>query len=442
LIRTIIERRRHDETAEDAEDGEGFEKMKNGWKQMTIAEAAEVLMGQSPSSNFYNTGGDGLPFFQGKADFGLLYPLPSKWCTQPLRKAVRHDILVSVRAPVGDVNLSSSECCIGRGLAALSCKKHTNPFFLFYLLLLSREEIEKHGTGTTFKSINKKVLESFEVSLPPLPEQKKIAAVLLKIQQAIRMQEKIIQSLRDLKKSTMHHLFTHGLRGEKTKMTEIGEIPESWEMVQLGELCQEGSSGAIQTGPFGSQLHASDYQATGVPVVNPTHMLNNEVIHEGIPRVNEENAKRLVRHALEVGDILFARRGEIGRHALINKEEAGWLCGTGCFLVRIRSSRVENDFISWCLYTSQSQEWLLAHAAGSIMPNLNNRILRACPVAFPKLAEQRRITETLNRIGGKLSLHKSKKSGLQDVFKTTLNKLMTGEIRVGNLDIDVSEVEV
>jgi len=365
----------------------------------------------------------------------------------PRLKAKTHEPLSVVFPKVGGALLTNKKRMLSRpslvdnNIMVVQSLDFTvcNPHFL--LMLFESINLRELSNPGPLPSINATRVYDWPVSLPPLPEQKKIAAVLLKIQQAIEMQVKIIQVLHELKKSTMQHLFTHGLRGEKTKMTEIGEIPESWEEATLGELCKEGNGGAIQTGPFGSQLHAADYEPTGVPVVNPTHMLDNKVIHEGIPRVNEETAKRLVRHVLEVGDILFARRGEIGRHALINKEEAGWLCGTGCFLVRISSSRVENDFISWSLYTSQNQEWLLAHAAGSIMPNLNNRILRACPVAFPKLAEQRRITEMLSRIVGKLSFHESKKSALQDLFKTTLNKLMTGEIRVGDLDIDVREVE-
>ena len=416
--------------------------MKKGWKETVLSLAADPVMGQSPPSSSYNDTGDGLPFLQGKADFGALYPTPSKWCTMPLRKAKHHDILMSVRAPVGNVNMSPGDCCIGRGLAVLSCKFNTNPFFLFFFLLSNKGEIESQSTGTTFQSINKKVLEQLAIPLPPLPEQKKIAAVLLKIQQAIEIQEKIIQSLHDLKKSTMKHLFTHGLRGEKTKMTEIGEIPWSWRESKLGSLCKS-NNGCIQTGPFGSQLHVSDYQLLGVPVVNPTHMFENRIIHDRIPYVSEANANRLSRHILETGDILFARRGEIGRHALVAEYESAWLCGTGCFLIRIRDSRVSAAFISWLLYSKSSQDWLKAHAAGAIMPNLNNKILQTCPVTFPKTrTEQSEIVNCLVGLVQKLDFHEAKKSAFQDLFKATLNKLMTGAISTKDLHINTAEVSV
>ena len=334
---------------------------------------------------------------------------------------------------------ASTELIPFRGRAGLS-----NKYFLFFFFLdtTTRRLIAQKMEGATGRQrIPISVLKDWPISLPPLPEQKKIAAVLLKLQQAIETQEKIIQSLRDLKASTMQHLFTHGLHGEKTKQTEIGPIPESWEVSTLGDLC--GTNGScIQTGPFGSQLHAADYQDTGVPVVNPTHMLDNAIIHEGIPCISQANADRLGRHRLKQGDILFARRGEIGRHALVTESEIGWLCGTGCFLVRVRNNLILDSFLSWFLYSQQSQNWLAAHAAGAIMPNLNNTILKACPIAFPSTkAEQKHIVETLSGIDTKAFHHQSKKSALQDLFKTTLNKLMTGDIRVTDLDIDTKEVE-
>ena len=314
-----------------------------------------------------------------------------------------------------------------------------NPYFL--LMLFESINLRDLSNPGPLPSINAARVYEHALLLPPLPEQKKIAAVLLKIQRAIETQDKIINSLRDLKKSTMQHLFTHGLRGEKTKRTKIGEIPESWDESTLGELCH-AEGGRIQTGPFGSQLHASDYQGSGIPVVNPTHMLENKIIHKGIPRVSVANADRLSRHILRAGDILFARRGEIGRHALVTEDEAGWLCGTGCFLVRVRDPRVLDSFISWGLYAQQSQDWLIAHATGAIMPNLNNKILQVSPVVYPNvLEEQKQIVEALDELEQKIEHHQSKQAALKDLFKTTLNKLMTGDIRVADLDIDVKEVE-
>src|SRR5207248_2311168 len=108
------------------------------------------------------------------------------------------------------------------------------------------------------------------------------------------------------------------------KESSVGRVPVSWELSDLGTLCSAGT-GRIQTGPFGSQLHAHEYELNGVAIVNPTHLEGNRINHERVPRVSVHTVARLRRHVLEAGDILFARRGEIGRLGLVGTAETGWL---------------------------------------------------------------------------------------------------------------------
>ena len=276
-------------------------------------------------------------------------------------------------------------------------------------------------------------LRKFQLSLPPLPEQKKVAHVLSTVQRAIEAQERIIQTTTELKKTLMHKLFTEGTRGEPQKQTEIGPIPESWEAITLGELCGK-PNGALQTGPFGSQLHKSDYQETGVAVVNPTHLAGNRINHEEVPRVSERVATRLNRHRLQELDILFARRGEIGRHGLVTKTEKGWLCGTGCFLVRASMPFIDNRFLSYYFSTEPLIKWLYSHAAGAIMPNLNNTVLKRLPVYYPKISVQREIVETFEQIDGKAETAEQKTNLLKSLFRTLLHELMTAKTRVHGLE--------
>jgi type I restriction enzyme, S subunit len=295
--------------------------------------------------------------------------------------------------------------------------------------------------GSSLKGgVNGSILSQLRVICPSLSEQRKIAAVLVKIQRAVEVQDAILANVRELKKSMMNRLFTHGLWDEKLKQTEIGKMPVSWEIVKLGDLAKE-NGGAIQTGPFGSQLHAYDYIKDGIPVVNPTHMAENRINHDELPSVSVETATRLSRHAVKTGDILFARRGEIGRHGFVTNSENGWLCGTGCFLVRINSKRADNQYLSYLFDTEYYTKWLVAHAAGVIMPNLNNSVLEKIPVKVPRIEEQQEIVRCFRFVNEKIAVHESKKAALQDLFKTTLNQLMTGAVRVADLDIDTSEVE-
>lgn len=150
----------------------------SGWRWVLLGEVCEIIAGQSPPGSTYRTSPEGLPFFQGKADFGKTNPVARVWCVEPTKIARSGDILISVRAPVGPTNVADVECCIGRGLAAIRCGKNSDRDFILNALRHFEATLVKKGSGSTFEAINRDDLESFEIPLPPLSEQKRIAAVL------------------------------------------------------------------------------------------------------------------------------------------------------------------------------------------------------------------------------------------------------------------------
>ena len=148
-------------------------------RRVTLFEACDFTMGQSPSSDSYNSEGRGIPFYQGNADFGKRVPVARVWCDAPKKKAAAGDILLSVRAPIGAINVAIEECCIGRGLAALKPRAgRTVSEYLQHYLRYVKPDLERKGTGSTFKAIGKKALAELELPLPGLTEQKAIAEVL------------------------------------------------------------------------------------------------------------------------------------------------------------------------------------------------------------------------------------------------------------------------
>jgi len=165
---------------------EGPYKLPAGWRWVRLGEVCEIIMGQSPPSKTYNTEGKGLPFFQGKADFGDLYPTPRIWCSDPKKIARAGDILISVRAPVGPTNVASEDCCIGRGLAALRSTKNAEPFWVLFYIRSIENALGVMGSGSTFNAITKKELEALLIPLPPLEEQRRIVAYLQEVQEKIK----------------------------------------------------------------------------------------------------------------------------------------------------------------------------------------------------------------------------------------------------------------
>lgn len=186
-----------------------------GWEIIKITELVDVIMGQSPPSNTYNIEKKGLPFFQGKAEFTDLHPIVRKWCSKPNKISLPNDILLSVRAPVGAVNIANVECCIGRGLAAIQYKHCPN--FLFYFFKSVEKKLDEKGTGTTFRAISGETVRNILLPLPPLPEQQRIVT---KIEELFSELDKGIESLKTAQqqlKIYRQSLLKHAFSGKLTE---------------------------------------------------------------------------------------------------------------------------------------------------------------------------------------------------------------------------------
>lgn len=160
--------------AEDVERGEAWRDSPEA-PRVPLGELVHIVAGQSPPGSTYRSAPVGLPFFQGKADFGDRHPIARVWCTEPNKIAQPGDVLMSIRAPVGPTNVADTECCIGRGLAALRCGPTLDRDYLLWFLRCIESDIAKQGSGSTFHAINRDQLEALEIPLPPLAEQERIA---------------------------------------------------------------------------------------------------------------------------------------------------------------------------------------------------------------------------------------------------------------------------
>jgi len=189
----------------------------------------------------------------------------------------------------------------------------------------------------------------------------------------------------------------------------------------LRVLCEEGG-GDIQTGPFGSQLHASDYVKEGIPSIMPKNIGDNRVSTEDIAYITEEDAQRLARYRVRPGDIVYSRRGDVEKRALIREAEDGWLCGTGCLRVRPGEGGLDSVFLSHYLAHPAVRNWVVQHAIGATMPNLNTTILGDLPVVMYPQPTQKRIAHILGTLDDKIELNRRMNRTLeaiaQAIFKS------------------------
>lgn len=191
-------------------------------KYKALKDIATITMGQSPDSSSYNEEKNGIPFYQGNADFGELYPTTRVWCSKPKKIAKENDILISVRAPIGALNYATEECCIGRGLAAITIENDFERNYVFHFLKAQNKELNNKGTGSTFKAISKSILE--EIQVPVISkEQQEISMKLMDIiEQIIRQRKQELQRLDDLIKSRFIEMFGDPVTNSKGLVTKKG----------------------------------------------------------------------------------------------------------------------------------------------------------------------------------------------------------------------------
>ena len=180
-----------------------------GWKKVKLSDVSKIIMGQSPPSSSYNEKGIGMPFYQGNVDFGEKYPKIKKYTDKITKVANENTILMSVRAPVGELNITKIECCIGRGLCSIKINGELNLEYLFYYLKNIMISIKKVEKGSTFKSINRKEIENIEILLPPLELQNKFATKIETIQKLKFEIEKSLKETENLYNSLMQKFFSN-----------------------------------------------------------------------------------------------------------------------------------------------------------------------------------------------------------------------------------------
>jgi type I restriction enzyme S subunit len=394
-----------------------------GWDTAKLGERGifEVIMGQSPPSSTYNKENQGLPFLQGKMEFGEIFPSPLLYCSKPIKIAEKNDILISVRAPVGDVNISPLKLCIGRGLASIKCNPQKISYlFLFYFMKYKGKKFQNISSGSTFKAIRRNELDNFEILLPSPNEQKKIAEVLSTVDQAIEKAGEAIEKTQKLKRGLLQELLTKGIGHKEFKKTETGGIPKDWDVKKFKDI------GNLQYGYTASAIK----KAGGIRFIRITDIDDTGKIKwESVPicKIDKNNYEK---YRLRKGDILFARIGATtGKAALIDKEIEGVFAS---YLIRFVRNVKRLDLKYLYFFTQSNGYWLQVHKnrEGQLKKGINAKILGNFCIPLPSVPEQQKIAEVLCSIDERLESLWTRKQGLAKIKKGLMEELLTGRKRV------------
>jgi type I restriction enzyme, S subunit len=360
-------------------------------------------------------------------------------------------ILFTSRATVGVSRIAGIPVCTNQGFKTLTAAPDTDGKFLFYQVQRLRGAFERYAAGSTFPEINKR--DTARVLIPhpaDIRVQRKITAILSTIDTAIEQTEALIEKYQHIKAGLMHDLFTRGVlpngqlrppreqTPELYQETAIGWIPREWKLSRLETILRD-SGGHLQTGPFGSQLHAHEYQSEGVPVVMPQDINDGRIGTESIARISEKRALSLAKHQLKVGDIIIARRGELSRAAAVTEIEQGWLCGTGCFLLRIGRTELNHFFFSHIYRYDYIQRQIAGTQVGTTMPSLNNSVMGRVFFPCPTPKEQTEISARLSKSERELDGLKEHAEKLKLQKLGLMQDLLTGKVPV---TVDVLATEL
>ncbi len=390
--------------------------MKQGWKIKTIGDVCKVIAGQSPEGKFYNDNGNGLPFYQGKKEYGEKYiGEPTTWTTKVTKEAEANDILMSVRAPVGPINFATQKICIGRGLAAIRATNLIDKEFLFNFLLKHESEIVGN-TGAVFNSINKAQIEAIEIPLPPLPEQQRIVAILdeafAAIAKAKTNAEQNLKNAKELFESYLQVVFENG--------------NENWETKCLDELGTITSS---------KRIYKSEYVKDGVPFYRTKEIKElsngkNITLELFISRERYNDIKKSF-GVPQISDLLMSAVGTIGEIMVIeNNDEFYFKDGNIVWFKGFKS--LDTNYLKFAL--TAFVEKIKSLAIGAAYSALTIEKLNKYQISFPKtIEEQQTIVQKLNALSAETKklevIYNQKINDLEELKKSVLQKAFSGELK-------------
>ena len=342
------------------------------WPRVRLGEVCNINMGQSPESSTYNSSSEGLPFYQGNADFGTIHPKPRVWCSAPVKIAKAGDLLISVRAPIGALNFANERCCIGRGLAALSALPNVEYGFLYYALKSKVAELNAKGTGSTFKAINKRALSAISIVLPPLAIQRRIAAKLDRLCDIVAKRKNQLSQLNQLVKSRFVEMFG-----------DLARNQNQWGIVAFDDVAE--IEGGLTT----------DFEKySNCPHIGIDSIEKDTGTLKGYRTVSEDKLSSGKYHFTARHIIYSKIRPNLNKVALPAVEG---LCSADAYAI-LPKKNVERIFLAFVLRSRCFLDYIIPLSGRSGMPKANQVQVRGFQFPLPPLALQREFAAFVEKV--------------------------------------------
>lgn len=328
-----------------------------------LKEIAQITMGQSPESSSYNSEQDGLPFFQGNSDFGEMYPVERIWCNDPKKVAHPGDILISVRAPIGALNYAQKECCIGRGLAAITVKDEAERNYIFHLLKARNDDLNSKGTGSTFKAIGKSILE--DLLIPVISHDEQVYSM----------------KLMDLTESIIRCRRTElGWLDNLIKARFVEMFGDEKHIMQMSQVCSIITDGTHQPPKFVSD---------GIPFIFVSNITGNKVTYDADKYIDQRTYDELIKRTpIEIGDVLLSTVGSYGHPAVV-KTNKKFLFQRHIAYLKPRKEIIDSDFLHGAILSPAGQRQIEDGVKGIAQKTLNLSEIKKMTIPVPDLIKQK-----------------------------------------------------
>ena len=373
---------------------------------ITLKDIAIINMGQSPNSKTYNEEKEGIPFYQGKSDFGKINPIPRVWCSNPIKIAEKDDILISVRAPIGNTNIATEKCCIGRGLASIRpLSENINKKYLYYLLNSKYNELNKFGTGSTFKAITKENLCNLKCAeVPDIKEQIEVVNKLDNVNQIIEIKKKQLEELSIIIKSQFVEMFGN-----------VNDNKNSYEIKTLNEVFE-----FIKDGTHSTPTYTND-KINGIKFLSAKDVTKGTINWENIKYIPLELHEQLVKRVKpQKGDILLAKNGTTGVCAKVDRDEIFDIY-VSLALLRPKEGYVV-DYLVQAINNDMTKEQFDRSLKGVGVPNLHLGEIQKVKIIVPPIELQNQFAEIVKQIDKQKFESENSLKEMQELYESLMKK--------------------
>ncbi len=415
--------------------------MRSDWKLVAMEDEVRLLSGGTPKKSEGRFWNGEIPWVSSgemtqSRIFDTQHHVTEEAIGSGTRSVPKNTVLVVVRgmslAKEFRVALTERRVTFNQDLKALRPSAKIDPGFLFYYLQSQRNAIRDRATDASHgtKKVETHVLKNWPLPLLSMKEQLYLRDILSAYDDLIENNRRRIQLLEQSARLLYKEWFVHLRFPGHEHVPVVDGVPEGWEEIPIGELIEDNTVD-LQTGPFGTQLKAAEYSEDGIPVINVRNIGFGSIRPEKVEYVTEEKAMQLSKHILRPGDIVFGRKGAVDRHSLITSAEDGWLQGSDCIRMRIKTKKLSPIFASLAFREDSHKRWMVGQCGNkATMASLNQDVISRISLLIPSSEILLLFGGFVSRLFSQITVIQRQMSESAKARDLLLPRLMNGEIPV------------